>query len=220
MIWLPLILLLVVTMAGAILLLRLPKAVWTIFAAALVFGLAGYAWQGQPGRAGAPAQQDLAAPVDGEGMVAARRAMFSRGATPSRNIILSDGFARRGQYETAAGLLRREVRERPGNTEAWLALANALVGHADGQITPAARHAFARAEASDPAHPGAAYFAGVALIRKGDPAAARQLWADLLETAPADAEWRGELLQRLARLDALIAFTQAPTQGDSPATRP
>lgn len=214
--WLPILLLAAAAMLFAVFVLRLPKAVWMIFAAALVFGLAGYAWQGQPGRAGSPASANLALADDGEGMVRARRAMFDPVAVPSRNIILADGFARRGKYDTAAGILRSEVRANPGNTEAWLALANALVGHAKGTITPAARHAFTRAEASDPAHPGPAYFAGIALIRAGDVEAARTIWADLLQNAPAEAEWRGELAQRLARLDALLAMDRAARQSDTP----
>jgi cytochrome c-type biogenesis protein CcmH len=34
---------------------------------------------------------------------------------------------------------------------------------------------------------------------------ARQLWADMLERAPADAPWREGLKERLDRLDVLIA---------------
>ena len=61
-----------------------------------------------------------------------------------------------------------------------------------------------------PDHPAAPFFLGVALIRGGRLAEARQLWADLLERAPADADWRPELQQRLERLDALISQVGVP----------
>ena len=35
---------------------RLPRTAWEITAAALLLGLAGYAWQGRPGLAGSPRQ--------------------------------------------------------------------------------------------------------------------------------------------------------------------
>ena len=35
---------------------RIPRTAWEITAAALLLGLAGYAWQGRPGLAGSPRQ--------------------------------------------------------------------------------------------------------------------------------------------------------------------
>jgi len=53
-----------------------------------------------------------------------------------------------------------------------------------------------------------AFFLGLALAQSGRFAEARNLWADLLQRAPAGAPWCGDLQNRLARLDALIAQQQ------------
>ena len=201
----PAIVLAALAFALAAFVLRLPRSAWTLFGAALLFGLTGYALQGSPGQAGAPkaAVDELAA--TGEGLVEARRQMFDPNQPPSRFVTVADGFARRGQYADAAGILNGAIEENPRDAEAWLALGNALVEHAEGQLTPAALYAYGRAETLAPANPAAPFFLGAALIRGGRLVEARGLWADLLERAPADAEWRPLLAERLARLDLLIA---------------
>jgi cytochrome c-type biogenesis protein CcmH len=202
--FLPIILLAAVAFALAVFALRLPRAGWALFGAALLFGLAGYALQGSPGQGGAPKDAAAQATEAGVALVDARRDLFGP-APPSHFVTLSDGFARRGQFADAAGILRGAVEENPRDAEAWLALANALVENAEGQLTPAAVFAFNRAEQVDPASPGPGFFLGVALINSGRPTEARQLWADMLARAPADAPWREGLKERLDRLDVLIA---------------
>jgi cytochrome c-type biogenesis protein CcmH len=200
----PIILVAIAAFAIAVLVLRLPRAGWTLFAAALLFGLAGYALQGSPGEAGAPkAVADQPADV-GVQLVEARRELFGP-ASPSQFVTLADGFARRGQFADAAGILRGSLDKNPNDPEAWLALANALVENAEGQLTPAAMYAFSRAEQADAASPGPGFFLGVALINSGRPMEARKLWADMLARSPADAPWRAGLKERLDRLDVLIA---------------
>jgi cytochrome c-type biogenesis protein CcmH len=203
-IFLPIILLAAAAFAVAVLALRLPRAGWALFGAALLFGLAGYALQGSPGQAGAPREATTQAADAGVALVDARRDLYGP-APPSRFVTLADGFARRGQFADAAGILRGAVEENPRDAEAWLALANALVENAEGQLTPAALYAFNRAEQVDPASPGPGFFLGVAMINSGRPAEARQLWGDMLARAPADAPWRAGLKERLDRLDVLIA---------------
>ncbi len=205
MIWLPLIVLALAAFLVAAYLVKLPRAGWTLFAAALLFGLTGYALQGSPGLPGSP---KIAATKDDQSnfaLVDARRQMFNPDRPPSQFVTVADGFARRGQYQDAAQILSRVVADNPRDGEAWLALANALVEHADGTLTPAALYAFGQAEAAIPGHPGPAYFLGVALLRSGRPGDARALWAETLSNAPSDSPWRQQLEERLARLDELIA---------------
>ena len=200
----PIILVALAAFAIAVLALRLPRAGWTLFAAALLFGLAGYALQGSPGQAGAPKAGESQAAEQGVALVEARRELFGP-EPPSPFVTVSDGFARRGQFADAAGILRASLDKQPNDPEAWLALANALVENADGQLTPAAMYAFSRAERAQPDDPGPGFFLGVALINSGQPTRARQLWGDMLARAPADAPWRAGLKERLDRLDVLIA---------------
>lgn len=204
MTFLPIILLAAAAFALAALALRLPRAGWTLFGAALLFGLAGYALQGSPGQAGAPESAIATAADAGVALVEARRELYGP-TPPSRFVTVADGFARRGQFSDAAGILRGSLDKNPQDPEAWLALANALVENAEGQLTPAAMYAFSQAERQDPSSPGPGFFLGVALINSGRPAEARRLWSDMLARAPADAPWREGLKERLDRLDLLIA---------------
>lgn len=203
--WLPAIALAAALFLFAAFALRLPRGAWTAFASALGFGLAGYAFQAQPGLPSAPR---VAAPEANEtnaAMIEARRTLFDSFLPPSKFVIVADGFARRGQYADAAQILRGEVRKDAGNAEAWVALGNALVEHAEGNLTPAATYAYDRAAQVAPGHPAAPYFQGLALLRAGQIDETRALWADAIANAPEGAEWLPEMQQRLDRLDALIA---------------
>jgi cytochrome c-type biogenesis protein CcmH len=191
--------------ALAVLVLRLPREGFTLFGAALVFGLAGYAWQGAPGQPSAPKVAAATAGAQGEAMVEGRAALFERTLPPPDYLVTSDAFARRGQFADAAGLLQRGLAENPRDLESWLALGLALVGHADGFVTPAAVQAFGRAKAIDPEHPGAEYFLGFAYLQSGEIRAARNVWAGLVERSPPDAPWREGLAAEVARLDDMIA---------------
>lgn len=191
--------------ALAAFLLRLPREGLSLFGAVLVFGLAGYAWQGSPGLPSAPKSGEALAASEGEAMVEGRAALFDRTTPPPDYLLTSDAFARRGRFGDAAGLLRRGLEENPDDLESWLALGLALVGHADGTVTPAAVQAFGRARAIDPSNPGADYFLGYAYLQSGEIRAARSVWGNLVDRSPPDAPWRAGLADEVARLDDMIA---------------
>ncbi len=217
--WFPIIALAIVALGFAILVLRLEKRGWTLFAAVLMFGLAGYATQGAPEMPGAPKQaEEVQARESGTAMVEARRAMFNPDMPQTPYLTLSDGQARAGDFASAAEFLRKGVNDNPQHAEAWLALANALVEHAEGNLTPASLYAYGKADAAAPSHPGISYYLGVALMRSGRPGEARGVWADMLANAPEDAPWREELSIRLQRLDDMLA--QSGVQGAPPAVEP
>lgn len=191
--------------ALAAFLLRLPREGFTLFAAVLVFGLAGYAWQGSPEQPASPTPPQTRGAGAGEAMVEGRRALFEDDGPASNYLITSDGFARRGKFGEAAGLLRRGLADNPADLEGWLALGMALVGHADGNVTPAAVHAFERARRVDPAHTGAEYFLGFAYLQAGEIRQARGVWAGLVERSSSDAPWSEGLTAQIADLDRMIA---------------
>lgn len=209
MIWIPMILLALACFAIAAFVLKMPRSAYSLFGAALLFGLAGYAAQGNPGQPGSPTARVDATSGIGSALIESRRALFDPAQPPSYYVTLSDGFARRGQFDDAAGLLLGATDADPDDTEAWVAMGNALVEHADGVPTPAAFEAFDRARATDPDHPAAPYFQGVAMLRAERPDEARALWADMVENAPEDAEWLPVMRQRLEQLDLLISVSEA-----------
>ena len=71
--------------------------------------------------------------------------------------------------------------------EVWLALGNALVEHAEGQLTQPALFAYRRADQADPDGLGVGYFTGLAYIRQGRLPEALQLWRETLADAAPDA---------------------------------
>lgn len=205
MIWLPILALAALVFALSAYLLKLPRSLWMLFGSALLFGLAGYAVQGNPGQPAAPAApsaQDVA--QTGELLVEARREFYPEGRLPSRFVVTADAFTRRGQHQQAANFLRNAVAEDPQDGEAWLALGNALVEHANGQLTAAALYAYSRSEQVAPGNPAPTYFLGLAFLRAGEPGRTLALWRELLENAQEDTEWRAPLAARLERLEAML----------------
>ncbi|OAN56328.1 tetratricopeptide repeat protein [Sphingobium sp. TCM1] len=185
---------------------RIPRSVREITAAALLLGLAGYAWQGHPGQAGAPRRQaDTKGEAFDEEQAEKRRGLAERFGPAAQWMMLSDGLARQGKTKEAANVLLSGLRDTPDDANLWLGLGNALVNHADGVISPGAEFAYRRALALDPEGPAPRYFYGLALARAGQLQAARDLWAPLAASAPADSQVKAELQANIARIDAMLA---------------
>jgi cytochrome c-type biogenesis protein CcmH/NrfG len=183
---------------------RTPRAAWELVAAALLIGLAGYAWEGSPSQAGAPkssAAQDK--PFD-EDVAKLRKEMGERFSQAGQWLVLSDALNRQGKHADAANVLRVGLRQYPDDANLWLGLGNALIVHGNGVLSPAAEYAFRQSMRLAPEHPAPAYFFGLALAQSGQPQQAEKIWRALLERAPADAEWRSELETNLGILERAL----------------
>ncbi|WP_298190760.1 tetratricopeptide repeat protein [Novosphingobium sp.] len=212
MTWVFILLIAVVVWGVMAFLLKLPRTGWEITAAALLFGISGYALQGHPGQAGAPQAPVENAKLADQTLIKERQQMGAAFGQGQSWLILADALTRQGQYGAASDVLRKAIAKSPQDADLWVALGNALVGHTDGVITPAAQFAFQKAANIAPDHPGPPFFMGLALAQSGRLAEARTLWAELLVRSPADAPYRPDLEARLARLDSIIA-EQAQMQG-------
>lgn len=200
--------------------LKMPRAGWELSGAALLVGIAGYALQGHPGAPGAPK-----APIENkraadEALVKQRQQMGDQFAQGQSWMILADGLARQGQYGAAAEVLRKGTQQFPQDADLWVSLGNALVGHSDGIITPAAQFAFQKAAAIAPDHPGPPFFMGLALAQSGRLADARAMWAELLRRSPADAPYRADLLERIQRIDSMLGATSDASTAGAPVPVP
>ena len=222
MTWVLIVLVAAGVFAALVWLLKLPRNGWEWAGVALLLGLAGYALQGSPGQPGAPKP-----PVENPGtadaaLIAQRQTMGSAFGSGQSWLIVADGLSRQGQFGAAAQVLRTGVHQNPKDADLWVALGNALVGHGDGFISPAAQFAFQRAATISPTHPGPPFFMGLALAQSGRLAEARAIWARLLEQAPKEVSYRADLESRLARLDAMIGAqgTKAPAAPAAPAAAP
>lgn len=190
--------LLVALSLAALWFLRVRRGLLQAAAAALLFGAAGYALQGQPDLAGAPALNEPTR--DYVALTEARHAFFGSFSAEESWMRMSEGLARGGDTANSVGILQNAVGKYPGSVQLWIGLGNALVDHARG-LTPPAEQAFRRAAELSPEHPAPRFFYGLALARSGDRAAAVAIWRGLLAKAPPNASWRPLVEQGVTALD-------------------
>ncbi|HEY6870567.1 MAG TPA: tetratricopeptide repeat protein [Novosphingobium sp.] len=210
MTWLAVIGLALAAFAVLALLAKSARGAWEAIGAALLLGVAGYAWQGSPRQPGAPKPPVEKIAGRAAEAVAERQALAKGDPTAGdpmadKHVVIADALARHGQFADAAEVLRGAVERDPDNAEAWLAMANALVGHAEGNLSPAALYAYGQAARVAPDSPGPPFFMGMALLRAGRLAEGRAVWAELLARTPPGAPWRADLAGRLAELNAFLA---------------
>jgi len=193
---------------GALVLLGVPRLLRSFVGAALMLGAAGYALQGRPGLPASPAVSARAAVEDDSGLVALREAMWGRFTGDGQWLVAADAMARAGENRSAIRVVLSGIRATPDSALLWTGLGTALARH-DGAVSPPARFAFRRAMRLAPGHPGPPFFLGLALVREGDLAGARTMWARALARVPPQAGYRAEIAGRLALLDRLLAMAPA-----------
>ncbi len=172
---------------------------------ALALGIAGYLLAGRPGMPSVPAPPPAIDANAAPQMEAARERLLARSGDVGAWLVFSDALIRQGRSEDAIEGLRLATRAMPDSADLWVGLGNALVRHAGGLITPAARLAFGRASEIDPDHPGPPYFLGLAWLQAGEPDEALEVFEDLEKRSPPDAPWRPELERLIRGSKAMIA---------------
>ena len=184
-------------------------------AAAILIAMAGYAWQGNPELAGKPVPPPARANLPDSEFAASREDMLGRFDNAASWLTLAESYQRGGDTQSGAGVIRAALRQHPKDADLWVGLGNALVIHSGGMMTPSAQLAFSRAEELAPEHPGPKFFYGLALAQGGKYDEAEGIWRALLENAPADAEWRPMVEERLAMIAQAKAAGLAgvPPQG-------
>lgn len=179
-------LLLIVGGFGALWLMRVREGLLTAALAALMVGASGYALQGRPRLAGAPARGSEGQKV--QVLTEARHAFFGNFSGEESWLRMSEALAGHGNTEDAVGLLQNAVRRYPTNPQLWIGLGNALVDHGHG-LTPPAEFAYRRAAELMPGHPAPRFFYDLALIRSGGGEPALRDLVALMREYP-DASWR------------------------------
>lgn len=188
--------------AAALWRMRMPALV---IAAALGLGLGGYFLTSDPAvpsvRAPPRAIDASAAPE----LEAARERLLANTGDVGGWLVFSDVLIRQGNSQEAVEGLRLAVRAMPRSPDLWVGLGNALVRHADGVMTPAARLAFGRASAVDPDHPAPPYFLALAWLQAGEPDEALKVLQELHARTPTDAPYHDELERLMRGARAMIA---------------
>lgn len=132
--------------------------------------------------------------------------------------LLGWAYYQTGRFKEAVNAYRRAVAlapEAPGQQSAY---GEALVQAAGGLVTPDAEKAFEAARQIDAGDARARYFLGLLKAQRGDPRAALDDWTRLLQEAPADAPWAGELRGAVAQLAQQAGIDMAgrlPSSGPS-----
>ena len=153
----------------------------------------------------------LSQPKDVPSLIAAlARRVTERPSDPTGWILLGRGYLSLGDAGDAAAAFRRAIDVAPAEDKPALlsAYGEALTVAASGHVTDEALAAFHGALASSARDPAARYYLGLAGAQRGDSAGALGYWKPLLAEAPANAPWRGVLLDRIAALQARAG--QAP----------
>lgn len=206
--WLALVLLAAAAF-GALVLLRIDRRIWSIVGAALMLGAAGYAWQGHPGAAAAPARPLNRHAEDDPTLIQLRDAMFGRFTADGTYLIAADALARAGDERSAVRALLGGINRYRSSAMLWTALGNAYAAHDGDIVSPPALFAFRQAIRLAPDHPGPWFFLGLAQIRAQDYPAARRAWARALALSPEGAGYRRDIAVRLALLDRLLAQSRS-----------
>ena len=214
--WLIFLGILVVLFGGLLWLGKLPRGAWEITGAALLIGVAGYAWQGHPGMAGVSVQPTEKPNSFDDENIKARNDLGERFGSAKEWLVFSDSLNRQGKHGAAANYLRNGVKEHPDDPDLWVGLGNALVVHTDGIITPAAQFAFQRAADISPEHPGPPFFLGLAYAQSGKIDQARAIWTELLKRSPEGAPWRADLESRLADIERMQPSLPATVESATP----
>ena len=202
--------LLLLLFAGAamtlLVMLGIPRALWSFAGAALMLGAAGYAWQGSPTLAGAAPDKRAAEQPDDPQMIELRDAMLGRYTLDHAYLIAADAMTASGDDKAAVRVLLGGLNKLPQSFVLWTALGSAYARHDGGQVSPAARFAFGQARRLAPQSPGPAFFEGLAFARSGDLEATRRDWLRALRLTPPGRSYREEIALRLAILDQMMTM--------------
>ncbi|MBU3078909.1 tetratricopeptide repeat protein [Sphingomonas quercus] len=183
---------------------RLSGSARELALAALLLGIAGYAWQGSPGEPGQPTRpRDIGMQPD-SAFAQQRGALLQRFGTSAQWLDFADALHRMGRDRESVIAIKSGLKERPRDANLWVGLGNALVLAGDGMVSPAARLAFERAAQLAPDHPGPPYFLALSYAQSGQVDQALEIWRALLARTPPTVAWRAEIEKRIAEAEAQL----------------
>lgn len=195
---------------AALVWLRVSRLLWSLAGAALFLGATGYAWQGRPSLASAPAKSAVTmARVDPEA-IALRESLLGRYTADTAYLVAADAMTRASDDGAAARVVLGGVSKLPRSFILWTWLGTTLAAEAGDQVSPPALLAFRRAAQLAPEHPAPPFYLGLAYVRAGQFREARPLWARALSLSAAGTSYREAIAVRLSLLDRLLASGALP----------
>jgi cytochrome c-type biogenesis protein CcmH len=183
---------------------HLSSAALTLTGAALALGMAGYAWQGQPGLPGSP----FVAPPTAEPAAqdaSMRDALMGRFGANGDRLAQADSFFNIGRPDLAIRVIQLGLKQNSKDAQLWIGLGTALVQYGHDQLSPAAEFSFKRAIALAPDYSGSYYFYGLELARVGRVDDARDVWLEMLRRSPKDSPQRANVVAQLISTGVITA---------------
>jgi len=116
--------------------------------------------------------------------------------------MLGWSYFQTGKYQASVDAYAKAVELDASDPVILSVYGEAIVRSEGGEVSDRALGVFHQALALDPNDPRARFFQGMALEQRGDPGAAITLWLEILDTAPADADWAPGLRDRISELSA------------------
>ncbi len=116
--------------------------------------------------------------------------------------VLAPVYMRIGRFDDAVAAWRKTIAIMGDAALREAGLGEALVGQAQGAVTPEARTVFDKALALDAGSVPARYYLALADLQDGKREEARRKWTDMLASAPPDAPWTAPVRRALAGMDA------------------
>lgn len=130
--------------------------------------------------------------------------------------VLAPVYMRLGRFDAAIGAWRKAIDLLGDAALRESGLGEALVGQAQGDVTPEARKIFDRALALDAGSVPARYYLALAAMQDGRRGEARKLWTEMLAGAPQDAPWTAPVRRALAELESQQTQPETPTTAIAP----
>lgn len=167
-------------------------------------GLGLYLFLGQPDMPGQPyATRDLgaeSAEVIGPAAQELERRLAELDDPADRALLLGDAFASLGGVEEAGQAYRTALSHRPDDPDILTRLCEVEIMRNQGLMTAAALDWVEQALVSAPDHPAANYYRALYDYQQGDFDGAETRLAAMLEGAPEDAGWTGQVSDLLAEV--------------------
>jgi cytochrome c-type biogenesis protein CcmH len=162
---------------------------------------------GTPGLLSMPLAERLATSgqKDNDLAVLVERLVMRMEANPydSRGwLLLGLSYGRLQRFTDSAEAYRRAIASGSREVETFAAYGEALVGAAQGVVSPEARSAFETALADDPGNRRARYYLGLSAAQAGDLRGAYETWRKLAADTPSDAPWYALLEAQLEQVAA------------------
>jgi cytochrome c-type biogenesis protein CcmH len=130
--------------------------------------------------------------------------------------VIAPVYLRQGRFMDAAQAFQRAIRLLGETPRRLAGLGEASVLAADGIVTEDAKRAFTRLNELEPARPEPRFWLALAKEQDGQLAEALADYRALIAAAPADADWRGAVDERVRSLSAKLDGTeQKPAPGPS-----